>query len=621
MGRLLLLAVFGGLFAFVPVRGQDFIMQGCYWSCPEDGPDVEVDSATLEFWVERMESQATELSYAGFSYLWLPSLKRDSPEAVRRLMRGLQKHGIQPIANLEVEDSLSFGRQAAGLRQRFAVNAYSLHRKRELDAQATAREINEMFVKGSVPQLVVAALPYPAEPARLGKWAAEVIYYLNPAARPEIDPRVYDYPLREALRQACADSTYDVRHLFERSIRDASSVSGFNIVTMANHPVFKNQNNKRGDWDDPIGAPLLAYAYILTNNQLGLPSIYYGDYYGEQSELPEYIGKSPLKKEINQLIKAHRDYIYGSTAVEYLNRARTDKGSFYYSADRGVDSTRVLAFQMDGANTPAGKAAAGAGKDILVVINFGNDTLDAVQEVNPSNLRAGDLFTDVLGSSLSPTLKTFADTVHAIPNAVRLRLPPRSYGIWVQGRAERVSASPIGLEASSFTDYIELNWEIAFEAKSIGYEVERSVDGKPFQRLASIAPIGQEGESASYLFIDKDVFPNEQLFYRVKMLDNEGGYEYSPLVKTRLLKRELSFELTEGPADWVKSVRVKSNYDAKAELALFDAKGARVIYQPQSIRKGDNVARLDLRRLPSGVYFLSFTAGEDKSWSKRLVKE
>ena len=160
MGRLVWLALILVLLPSFLVQSQDFIMQGCYWSCPEDDPDMEVDAATLQFWVEQMNQQAPELSYAGFSYLWLPSLKSNSPETVRRLLQSLQKNGIQPIAELMVGgDSLSFGQQAAILGERFNVKAFSLHRKGGLQAQAVARDINEMFVNGTLPQLVVVALP------------------------------------------------------------------------------------------------------------------------------------------------------------------------------------------------------------------------------------------------------------------------------------------------------------------------------------------------------------------------------------------------------------------------------------------------------------------------------
>lgn len=600
---------------------QDFVMQGCYWSCPEDSPDVEVDPSALQFWIERMEEQAPELAHAGFTYLWLPSLRRNSPEAVKRLIEGLGRHGIRPVAGLEVgADSLSFRQQAGYLRQRFGVRAYSINGKKGLDAGAIARDLNAMFLESALPELFVASLPFPAEPARLGKWAAEVIQHLDPETRPDIDPRVYDFPLREALRQACMDTSFDVRLAFERSIRDASALSGYNIMTMVNHPVFKNQNNRRGDWDDLMADPLLAYAYILTNNQLGLPTVYYGDYYGESSELEEYLGKASLKERINQVIKAHKEYIYGSTAVEYLNRRKTDKASFYLSAGWGVDSSRALIFQMDGTNTPAGKAA-GGGKDVLVAINFAYDTLEVIHEINRSNIRDGDYFTDVLGMAAGPRLKVFADTAHSISGAVLLKLPPRAYGIWVQGRAEKVVASRISLSASSFADMVELNWDIAFESMAIGYEVERSVNGKPFERLAGIAPLSQGEAGASYLYIDKDVFPNEQLRYRIKMLDRQGGFEYSPVETARLQERALSFELLESPDEWVRNIKVKSNFDARAELALFDARGKRVLYRMENIRKGANTARLDLSGLPNGVYYLNFYAGKGKTWTKRLVKQ
>ena len=94
MGRQIPLALFLTLLLCCPAMSQDFVLQGCYWSCPEDDPNMEVDSATLQFWVSRMNDQAPELSHAGFSYLWLPSLRKNSPEAVRSLMEGLQQTDI-----------------------------------------------------------------------------------------------------------------------------------------------------------------------------------------------------------------------------------------------------------------------------------------------------------------------------------------------------------------------------------------------------------------------------------------------------------------------------------------------------------------------------------------------
>lgn len=604
--------------------GQDFIMQGCYWNCPEDGPRAPIDSASLRFWLERMESQAPELAYAGFSFLWLPALQPNSPAELGQLLDNLEKNGIRPIAELEVgPDSLSLPQQAQRLGRQFQVEAYSLHSRRSLNAASVAQELNQLYRQGKLPKLLVANLPFYGEPDKLGNWAGDVIRNLSAEARPEIDPRVYDYPLREAIRRACTDTSYDARLIFERSIRDATAISGFNVITLVNHPFFKNQNGKTGDWDDPIDNPMPGYAYILTNNQLGLPTVYYGDYYGEESELDNYFHKKPLREQIGQLIRAHKEYIYGSTGVEYLNRFDTDKASHYLSASKGADATRALVFQIDGTTTPAGQRNQPPGhKDVIAAINFADDTLRLIQEINLSNIRPGDEFTDLLGESLSPKMKVVArHPQYGISNCVYIVLPPRSYSLWVQGSAPQIVSSRINLAVDAFTDYVELNWDVAYERKILGYELERSVNGRQFERLASFQPLDKGDEGASYLFIDKDVFPQEQLFYRVKLLDDEGGYEYSAVEKTRLKNRELTFELLEGPRRGGKAVRVMSNFEARAELSVFDAKGKQVLHQKPYIRKGETLAPVDLSGLPAGVYMLHFSTPQGKEWIKKMVKQ
>ena len=612
------------LFLALPAISQDFILQGCYWSCPEDSPETPADSATLQFWISRMESQAPELAYAGFSFLWLPALQPNSPPALQQLLKSLEKNGIYPIAELETgPDSLSLQQQIHRLDEQFRVAAYSLHSRRQLNAASIARELNQLSRQGKLLKLLVANIPYYNDPQKLGDWVAEVIRNQSDESRSEIDPRVYDYPLREAIRRASVDTAYDVRFIFERSIRDASAISGFNIVTLVNHPFYKNQNGKAGDWDDPLANPMLGYAYTLTNNQIGLPTVSYGDYYGDESELDEYLNYKPLREQIAQLIQAHKDYIYGAIGVEYLNRFETEKASYYPSGKKGVDASRALLFQIDGTNTPAGQRNQPAGnKDVIVAINFADDTLRVVQEVNLSNVRIGDVFTDVLGESLSPKMKVAAmDSAYRIPNSVYLVLPPRSYSLWVQGRASQIVPSRISLAVDAFTDYIELNWDVPYERKTLGYELERSVNGKQFEKLASFRSMDNSDEGASYLYIDKDVYPNEDLYYRVKLIDIEGGVEYSAVEKTILKNRELSFELLEGPRQWVKTIKVKSNYESQAELSVFDAKGAKVIQRTERIRKGENLANVDLSQLPAGVYILHFTIPPGKEWTKRLVKQ
>ncbi|MEZ4763472.1 MAG: hypothetical protein R3C26_09825 [Calditrichia bacterium] len=47
----------------------------------------------------------------------------------------------------------------------------------------------------------------------------------------------------------------------------------------------------------------MSYAYILTNNQIGLPTVFYTDYYHRG-----------IKDEIDELISIHKAHIAGATS-------------------------------------------------------------------------------------------------------------------------------------------------------------------------------------------------------------------------------------------------------------------------------------------------------------------
>lgn len=597
---------------------QDFILQGCYWSCPEDTPGSLPDASTLSFWVDHLTEQAPEFAHAGFTAIWLPNLTAEAPPQVKKLIDNLEDQGLTVIAEVDLGlDSMgTFSEQGTALHKTLGVQSFSVTDRALYPTEAFIADQNTLLDRGLEPEFIIRGVPDFDRSGQQVKWMLNALKAAGKDTKPM--PRIYDYPLREALRKACADSTYDVRKIYQASIRDASALSGYNIVTIANHPTYKNQNGQAGDYDDPITDPLLAYAYLLTNNQIGLPTVFYGDYFGGDSELAEYEDKKPLRTHIDQLLATHRQFIFNSTMVEYLNAPKSEKRSVYV---RG-DSTRALIFQLEGNNTPAGvKSRSQGARDVLVAINFSQDTLLTVQELNTSNIKDGDYFTDVTEHALTPkaALMPF-DSLDTVPSALTIQLPPRSYAVWVQGRAKAIKPSRIQLSADPYPDYIELNWEVAYERKVMGYQIERSVNSGPFETIGQLPPLANKNERASFLFLDKDIFPEEDLRYRIKLIDIEGKHELSPVARTTLAQRKLKFELVESPERHTYAFKMQSNYSGQGELLIYDAKGAPVFEQPQSIKKGENVTKVNLSRLDQGVYYLRFRAEDRALWSTKVVR-
>jgi alpha-amylase len=244
---------------------------------------------------------------------------------------------------------------------------------------------------------------------------------MDPDTKADVLVRVFDFGLRKALKDACDQAFFDVRNVYNQSIRDATGRSGFSVVTFIdNHDL----NHMGGSI---ISDPDLAYAYILTNNQIGLPCVFEKDMYGTPSAPNSHVGD-----EIRALIEAHRRYIFGATEVEYLNRLFS---SFTATYTAGLPED-CLIYQLSNSNS---------GREVVVCINFGQSLLKVEHSLSLANLSIGDTLTDIFGSSAFP-ISTVSPS-----GQVYMEVPARSFALWVEGDL-RDEIIPIGGGATPLND-------------------------------------------------------------------------------------------------------------------------------------------------------------------------
>ena len=234
-------------------------------------------------------------------------------------------------------------------------------------------------------------------------WIDDVLAAMDADTKQAIQPKVFDFPLRESLRAACDQFGYDARNVFNESLRDKAGVSGYDVITFVENHDFDNEGHLIEN------DPKLAYAYILTNNQLGTPCVFEKDYYGPPTDTANNI-----RSEINALMEVHQKYIYGAEWVDYLSRVNTPYAANYIS---GYANTTML-YQLS--NTISGK-------DVIVCINFAGDTLKLDHNINGTNLQPGDTITDIFGISPNP-YNIISPTYGGY-----FQVPPRSFAVWVEG--------------------------------------------------------------------------------------------------------------------------------------------------------------------------------------------
>jgi len=268
----------------------------------------------------------------------------------------------------------------------------------------------------------------------LKDWVDDVKSFMNAGTQAAIKPRVFDFALRDALEKTCDLFGYDARNVFTSSIVDAQSVNGDYAVTFVNNHDFR-------DPGQPVdNEPILAYAYTLTNNQLGVASVFYPDYYN--------LG---LKTKINQLIEIHKNYIYGASSRDYLSRIGTPYSATYTG---GFPNTTLL-YQLRGAVS---------GRDVIVAINFAGEQLKVTHGVNTTSLPIGATLVDAVGNSTTATL-----TVNA-SNQIYLELPARSYAVWIEDAGSWAQAAVSGLGSTytfNETDMLDKDtgWAVATSGK------------------------------------------------------------------------------------------------------------------------------------------------------------
>lgn len=254
--------------------------------------------------------------------------------------------------------------------------------------------------KNIKPGMVVGEY-YDANSTVVKGWLDGVYASMDANTQQNIQVKAFDFNLRDALKASCDNFGYDVRNVFQSGLVNAGA-SPFQSVTFVNNHDFR-------DAGQPVqNDVMLAYAYILTNNQIGTPCVFYPEYAGVS------IPNAPtvhLQAEMDTLWSIHQNYIFGANQIDYLTRFNTPYVANFIS---GFANTSLV-YQIHGGIT---------GKEVLVAINFAGDTLKLDQGINTSWLSLGDTLYDVLGKSSYP---------YAIVqlNGVYLQVPPRSYSVWV----------------------------------------------------------------------------------------------------------------------------------------------------------------------------------------------
>ena len=175
--------------------------------------------------------------------------------------------------------------------------------------------------------------------------------------------------------------------------------------------------------------------------------------------------------------------------------------------------------------------------------------------------------------------------------------------------------------AEAATDHIALAWEAASEHDFEGYDIERSADGKAFNRLASVASKGTENNLANYTYEDHTATKGTVWYYRLKLKDKSGNFNYSPVRSAKLEADWQAPLLVPNPTDGDLLVLFKSPIEGAATLRVMDSLGRKHSLHQLTITEGKNTLLLLETDLPNGLYsILLETADGAVRWGRHGIR-
>lgn len=169
-------------------------------------------------------------------------------------------------------------------------------------------------------------------------------------------------------------------------------------------------------------------------------------------------------------------------------------------------------------------------------------------------------------------------------------------------------------------DKTYLSWQTDQGVNFSHFIVEHSTNGVHFNSLGQVAASTSTALTLQYSFVD--IAPASGInYYRLKMVDVDGGYRYSGIITIRTDVKGVTITASPNPFQAHVMITIESATDATVHLRAYNSDGKLVWRKTGSVTAGTNVQYFnDLQALPRGIYIIKVNQ-QNFETSIKLVKQ
>jgi hypothetical protein len=332
----------------------------------------------------------------------------------------------------------------------------------------------------------------------------------------------------------------------------------------------------------------------------------------------------------------------GSTTLNYLGRSQYSADAYFKGK---IDEVRIwsVALPLSTINDWRYRyVTADHPNSANLVSYYKIDETSGTTIVNDKNasfngtLQNGGTF--VKDASAAPTDRGFGKLTSDMKNDAIFLAAGYSPSTWFRDDAynsgypylawENPGGSPLPVELVSFTARISasgvtLRWETKTEVMNLGFDVERKTGDTPWQKIGFIEGNYTTNSPRYYSFNDQPTVSGK-IFYRLKQIDSDGGFEYSPEISIELgLPSEFALEQNyPNPFNPETIIGYALPVAGEVSLAIYNSLGEKVVSLVDGIQQpGRHLVRFRADNLPSGIYFYRMVSGNFSSAKKLIISK
>jgi hypothetical protein len=173
----------------------------------------------------------------------------------------------------------------------------------------------------------------------------------------------------------------------------------------------------------------------------------------------------------------------------------------------------------------------------------------------------------------------------------------------------------IGFGAHELKDETILQWQTAEEENFDHFELERSANSIDWSTIGTVNGRAEQHAGTAYSFTDRRPVPGAN-YYRLKMMDKDGQFEYSSIVVANFSSRHEGINVYPNPAT---SMLYISNVRAGSSQFIQVINTSGHVMLAGKFQPAGNVVSLNVGALGKGLYYLKLADASGSTQTREII--